>query len=127
MPLNVFKSSLKRFSFQPGCSNEMISFVNHEAVIDNDEIAAEMDMLISKGKLEGVRRVTADDKQAEVEQLEAQLSALRAAKVALQDADAGQGSISKGTITTADMSQQLVTGGVATDKAGNTKSSKEAS
>lgn len=127
MPLHVFKSSLVRMSFQPGCSNKMIDFVNHEAVVEDDEVAAEMDLLISRGRLEGIRRVTAEDKQAEVDQLEAQLAALRAAKVALQEADAGQGSISKGTITTADMSQQLVTGGVATDKAGNTKSSKEAS
>lgn len=126
MPLHVFKSSLVRMSFQPGCSNHMIDFVNHEAVVENDEVAAEMDLLISRGRLEGIRRVTAEDKQAEVDQLEAQLAALRAAKVALQDADAGSGSITKGIVSTDNMPQQLVTGGVATDKAGNTKSSKEA-
>lgn len=124
MPLNVFKSSLVRMSFQPGCSNHMVNFVNHEATVEDEAVAAEMDLLISKGKLEGIRRVTAEDKQAEMEQLEAQLANLRAAQVALQQADAGDGRITTGIVDTSNMSQQLVTGGVATDKAGNTKASK---
>lgn len=127
MPLHVFKSSLARMSFQPGCSNKMIDFVNHEAVIEDAAVAAELDLLISQGRLESIRRVTAADKQEEVEQLEAQLAALRAAKTALQEADAGPGKTTVGVISTAEMTQQPVTGGVATDKAGNTKSSKDAS
>lgn len=86
MPLHGFHSAYENQRFQPGSSQDMVQFFDHEAWIEDDAVAAELDKMIAKGAVPHIRRIEASTIEAEAEKAEANLTALRAKALAAKNA-----------------------------------------
>lgn len=74
--LHGFHSAYANQVFQPGCSDEMVQFYEHEAWVEDDKVAAEIDLLIKKGRIPHISRISAVDLQEAAARAKANLEAL---------------------------------------------------
>ena len=74
-PLHLFQSAYENQRFQPGCSTETVQFFNHEAVVENEAVAVELDKLIAKGAIPHIKRIMVEDVAKEAARQEANYKA----------------------------------------------------
>lgn len=98
MALHGFYSAYANQRFQPGTSPDMVQFFNHEAWIEDDAVAFELDGMIKKGAVPHISRINADDLSAAAEKAAAEAEAFRR-KAALAKA----ATVVTGTTTTTTM------------------------
>jgi hypothetical protein len=103
MPIHLFTSSNPNQRFQPGCAADMIQFFNGEAVVESDEVAAELDSLIARGRIPEIARLKIGDKEAELAAAEAKAASLRHVLAQLNaggmpDEALGRGGINSGAV-----------------------------
>lgn len=99
MALHMYYSAFENQRFQPGCSTDMVQFFNHEAYIEDDAVAAELDKLIEKGAVPHIRRIQSTELEKEVERQAENLKALKAKAAAMSN----QGAAVGGMTTTENM------------------------
>jgi len=95
MPIHLFTSSNPNQRFQPGCAADMIQFFNGEAVVESDEVAAELDSLIARGRIPEIARLKIGDKEAELAAAEAKAASLRHVLAQIQAGGTPDGSGAK--------------------------------
>lgn len=89
--LHGFHSAYANQVFQPGCSDEMVQFYEHEAWVEDDKVAAEIDLLIKKGRIPHISRISVVELEEATARAKANLEALMFKAAAVGNAGANTG------------------------------------